>query len=147
MPNIFNLGNTEFGTADPLAASKFYNPRNFQYDATGTLVAATRYFGPMRKAGSWQRLEAAITEAIATGGDRTVTIDLLKSTGAGAYATVVSGSFQFTSASTLRLAVAATLADTSFAVGDTFKLTVTVAGGVGNQAQGLTVHLSGYEAP
>lgn len=147
-PALYNIGNAEHGTADPVLPDRFYNPRNWGVPSqTGTVANATQYFGPFRKAGVLQQLAAAITEVIATGADRTVTIDLQKSTGGGAFASVLSSTLVFNSSSTLRLASLAALNTTTFIAGDLFKLTVTVAGAAGAQAQGLTIHLAAYEAP
>lgn len=89
-------------------------------------------------------LEAAICGTIATGADRTVTIDLHKSTGAGAFATVLSSTIGFTDASVLRTAVAAVINATTGALvdGDILRIIVTVAGSAGNQALGLVVTMT-----
>ncbi len=71
-----------------------------------------------------------------------------KSTGAGAFATVLASTLVFTNASVLRTAVAATLGATlTYVVGDIFQLYVTVAGAAGNQALGLAVDLFLAENP
>lgn len=81
--------------------------------------------------------EAAICGAIATGADRTVTVDLQKSTAGGAFATVLSSTIGFTNGSTLRTAVAAVLSSTSLLDGDILRIIVTVAGAASAQAIGL----------
>lgn len=146
--NIFALGNANFGTADPLVPSKFYQPRNFEVSREGTLANGTtkHYFGPMRTGGVLQKLEAIITETILTG-DRTVTIDLKKSTGGAAFATVLSATIQFANGDTLLVKETATLSDTTFSAGDVFELSIVTAGSTGTQPAGVAVHLSAYEHP
>jgi hypothetical protein len=146
--NLFGLGNQNFGTDDPLTPSKFYPTRNHTVSREGTLANGTtkHYFGPMRKAGVLQSLEAAITETILTG-DRTVSITLKKSTGGAAFASVLSGTFQFLNGDTLLVKKAATLSDSSFIAGDVYELAITTAGSTGTQPAGISVELNRYEAP
>lgn len=94
-----------------------------------------------------KRISAVIDGAIATGGDRTVNVDLQKSTGGGAFATILSATIQFTSADTIRTVKAGSLSSTSLVAGDLLQIVVTVAGAAGNQAQGLTVMVDIQEAP
>lgn len=119
------------------------------YQTTGTaIVAATQDLKIVRGAtGTLLSIEAAITGAIATGADRTVTVDLHKSTAAGAFASVLSATIGFTNASTLRTAVAGTISSTSLVDGDILRVVVTVAGAAGNQAQGLVVSVHMRELP
>lgn len=107
------------------------------------VVAATAPLKIMRATGTLMSVEAQITGVIATGGDRTVDVDLQRSVGTGAPATMLSAAIQFTSASVLRTTATATLAATSLADGDALYMVITVAGAAGNQAQGLlvTVHI------
>ena len=85
--------------------------------------------------------EAAIA-VVASDVSRTVTVDLQKSTGGAAFATVCSGTIGFTNASSVRVPVAATFSSTSLVDGDILQVVVTVAGGSGTQATGLTVTLT-----
>ncbi len=77
-----------------------------------------------------------------TGADRTITVDLHKSTGGAAFATVLSATIGFVDASVERVATAATFASTALTDGDILEVVVTVAGAAGNQATGLTVTLT-----
>lgn len=106
--------------------------------ATGTaILAANETIAIARGNGTLKSFRVVITGAVATGGDRTVTVDLKKSTGAGAFATVLSGTVGFTNGSALLTVTAGTLSDTTVQAGDIFQVTVAVAGAAGNQAQGL----------
>lgn len=96
--------------------------------------------------GTIKAFQAAITGTIATGGDRTVTIDLKKSTGGGAFASVLSATIVFNSSSTLLTVTAATISSAGLVAGDILEVTVAVAGVAGNQALGLAVTLTIDEA-
>jgi hypothetical protein len=115
--------------------------------APGTAVVAdTSLIHVARASGTLLSFEAA-TPTIATGADRTVTIDLQKSTAGGAFATVLSGTIVLDDDSVARVAEAGTFSSTSYVVGDLFQVVVTVAGAAGNQAQGLIVTLWTTENP
>lgn len=118
------------------------------YQTTGTaVVAATQDIHIARAAGTVVAVEAAVTGAIATGGDRTVTIDVLKSTGAAAFATILSAALVLDNTNVLRTLEAATVNSAAYVDGDLFRITVAVAGAAGNQAQGLIVTVTMGENP
>jgi hypothetical protein len=101
------------------------------YGSTGTIVAFT----------------AAINGAIATGADRTVTVDLQKSTSGGAFATVLSSTIGFTNASVLRTPVSGTINSPAYSALDEFRVVVSVAGSASAQATGLIVRAVFSEMP
>lgn len=142
---VIGLENSSIASGAGIAASKLEHEHRATVSQTSTVAAATHYLTVNRSTGTLLSLEAAITEAIATGGDRTITIDLLRSTGAAAFASVLTSTLQFTSASTLYLNSAATISSTSMADGDLWKLTVTVAGAAGAQATGIVISLTWRE--
>jgi hypothetical protein len=127
----------------PIDASKVtrHESVNVQlFGPTTTVTALTQDIHIVRGAtGTLLAIQAAICGTIATGADRTVTVDLQKSTGAGAYATVLSSTVGFTNVSVLRTAVSGVLSGTSVIVADILRLIVTVAGAAGAQALGLVV--------
>jgi len=96
--------------------------------------------------GTLTSVRAAINGAIATGADRTVTVDLQKSTAGGAFATVLSGTVGFTNASVLRTLSTGTISSATYAAGDLFRWVVTVAGSASAQATGLIADFVAYEA-
>jgi hypothetical protein len=107
-----------------------------------SVAAVTKWLHIVRgAAGTLVGFEAAIAVA-ADDASRTIDVDLQKSTGAGAFATVCSASADFTNSSAVRTPVAATFSSTSLVDGDILQVVVTVAGGAGNQATGLTVTLT-----
>lgn len=144
-----SITNTMIGGSNPIDASKVTASRAADVELFGpstTVTALSKDIHIVRGAtGVLMGFEAAICGTIATGGDRTVTVDLHKSTGAGAFATVLSSTIGFTNASVLRTAVAAVLSSTALVDGDILRIIVTVAGAAGNQAIGLVATLTYYE--
>lgn len=138
-----SIRNVDVNAAAAIDASKLEGEYTFDVSQTGTVVAGTHYFGPIRGAtGDVISIEAAITETIATGADRTVTIDLLKSTGAGAFASILTAVLVLDNTNVLRTLEAGSLAAGAALVdGDLLKLTIAVAGAAGAQALGLIVRV------
>lgn len=133
--------------ADKLEHEHFLN----YYQAPGTaIVAATVDLCVIGGAtGLVVSISAAITGAIATGGDRTVTVDLHRSTAGGAFATVLTTPPVLDNTSVLRTpeagVVSASLDD--LVATDILRLIVTVAGAAGNQGQGLIVTVGLTQTP
>jgi hypothetical protein len=122
----------------PIDAVKLEGEHNFTLSQSGDVVAAAEYLRVIFGAtGVVIAMEAAITETIATGPDRTVTVDLLKSSGGGAFTSILAAPLTFNSTSTLRALASAAFSNPALADGDILKLTVAVAGAAGAQAQGL----------
>jgi len=91
-------------------------------------------------------IEAAVT-TIATGADRSLSVDLQKSTAGGAFATVLSATADIDDEDTVRTAYAGTVSSASLVDGDILELIVTVAGSAANQAEGLIVTVQLREDP
>jgi hypothetical protein len=107
-----------------------------------SVAAVTKWLHIVRGGtGALVGFEAAIAVP-ADDASRTITVDLHKSTGAAAFATVLSATIGFTNGSVARTATAATINTTALTDGDILEVVVTVAGGAGNQATGLTVTLT-----
>lgn len=88
---------------------------------------------------------ACITKATT---DKTTTIDLKRSTGGGAFATMLSAVITKSTADTDRVFEAATLASTALVAGDILQAVVAVTAGTGgNQNKGLIVELVFTEDP
>lgn len=117
------------------------------YGPTTSVAALTKWVHIVRGAtGSVVSVESAIA-VVATGADRTITVDLQKSTGAGAFATILSATMGFTNGSSVRTPVAGTISSASLVDGDILQIVVTVAGAAGNQATGLTTVVNIQEDP
>lgn len=110
------------------------------------VTAKTQVVHIARSAGTLVAIEA-IVQTVASGADRTIDVDLQKSTGGGAYATVLTSSADFDDGSTARVPVAGVIDTASYVDGDSFAIVITVAGAAGDQADGLTVTLWLAESP
>lgn len=82
------------------------------------------------------------TAATSTG---TVTVDLKKSTGGGAFASVLSSVITINSSTTVRTAVAGAITSAAYIAGDIFQFVITATGST--LPQGLTVSATFDEAP
>lgn len=114
---------------------------------TGTAVTSeTRYIHVAKYAGLVTSVEAAIDAAIS--GDNTLVIDVKKSTGGAAFATILSSTLTINSSTAAKTATAATIDATKddYVAGDIFEVIVTAAG-TGTQAQGLNVTVFFEEEP
>lgn len=114
---------------------------------TGTAVTAkTEHVHIAKYVGIVKSVEASIDAAIT--GDNTVVIDVKKSTGGAAFATILSSTLTINSSTAVRTATAATIDATKddYVAGDIFEVIVTVAG-TGTQAQGLNVTIFFEENP
>ncbi len=112
------------------------------YGPAVTVAAITKWLHIVRGAtGTLIGFEAAIA-VVASGADRTITVDLQKSTGAGAFATVLSSTIGFTNGSAVRTSNAAVISTPSIVAGDILEVVVTVAGSASAQATGLTITLT-----
>lgn len=140
-PPASSIGGTAINSADPVPATKLEGEFNLSYSQDGAVVADTAYLRIIRGAtADVVAVEACVTETIATGADRTVNVDLQKSTGAGAFATILTATIELDNASVLRtVSTGALTGGAALVDGDLLRLVVTVAGAAGNQAEGLLV--------
>ena len=109
---------------DPSTAVTATTVKLADFDANATLIAVR-----------------AQIDVQATGGDRTVTVDIQKAAAGGAFATVLSATINITNGTVIRTAVLGTISASALASGDTLQAVVTVAGAAGAQAKGLLVTL------
>lgn len=119
--------------------SRFERGRQL-FHPTESVIALTTTF-PRAYAAETLIEFAAWIEVVATGADRTITVDLQKSTGAGAYATILSATIGFTNVSAVRTMVVGTFSNTALVAGNILRTVVTVAGAAGAQATGLSVSI------
>ncbi len=149
---VYNLGDSSWSTAaaDRLSAAKLIHEKSLWVSQTGTIVAATTYIFSVKgiaavgQSATIKSIRARIEEAIATGADRTVNVDLQRSANpAGAYASILAATIAFTNVSPLLRVWAPepTLTTTVLGAGDTLRVVVTVAGAAGLQATGLLVEV------
>lgn len=132
--------------AEGLEAHKIVRHQSVDVELFGpatTVAALTKLIHIVKgQAGTLVQLTAAVVTA-ATGADRTVNVDLKKSTGGGAFATVLTATILFnnTSVALTPESVSGFTSD-ELAADDILELVVTVAGAAGNQAIGLIVTLT-----
>ena len=115
-------------------------------EQASAVVAIEKLLFIANGAGTLDKLEATVITA-ATGADRTVNIDLLKSTAGGSFASVLTATLEFDNVDVALTPTEATLSTTAYISGDIFKLTVAVVGAAGNQAIGLVASLTKSENP
>ncbi len=72
-----------------------------------------------------------------TGGDKQYTVDLQKSTGGGAFASILSAVVTIDSGKSDRSVTAGTISSPTYAAGDIFQVVVTASGTTGSQGQGV----------
>jgi hypothetical protein len=145
-PPSGSIDNDAIEEAAEIDATKVVHRHFAKAQQATTVVAATDYLHIARAAGTLIALEAMVG-TVATGADRTITIDLQKSTGAGAFATVLSSTLVLDNTNVARTLEAATINTTAYVDGDIFKLTVAVAGAAGAQAADLLIVLTYEESP
>lgn len=130
-----------------LSASKHVRHQSIDvelYGPTTAIAAVTKWIHIVRgSTGTLVGFEAAIA-VLASDVSRTVTVDLHKSTGGGSFSTILSATIGFTTSSTVRTPVPAVFSNAAIVDGDILAIVVTVAGGSGTQATGLTCTLT-YE--
>lgn len=122
---------------------RFVSQTYRQVDGTN-VVSQTSTIYSSRKAGTLDSLLVFPTTA-PTGGDLAYTVDLKKSTGAGAFATVLSAVVTVNSSSTDRTIQTGTINSPAFIANDTFQLVVATSGSTGSQGQGLCVTIHAKE--
>ncbi len=135
-------------TAAKLPASKLVArfPKDVRQKTGTAVVTQTELIHIAKAAGLVTSVEVAIDAAIT--GDNTLTIDVKKSTGGAAFATILSAALTINSATAVRTAVAATIDATKddYVAGDVFEVIITAAG-TGTQAQGVNVSVFFEENP
>lgn len=145
------ITNAKVAVGADIAASKLVHrfAVSVQLFAPGTTIisVASQLLLVCRKGGELVGVEAAITTQ-ATGGDRTVSVDVQKSTGGGAFATALTTPVAITNATAIRTAVAGVVSGSpTYVDGDIYQAVVTVAGAAGAQAAGLILTVTFDQHP
>ncbi|HEY1603845.1 MAG TPA: hypothetical protein VGG64_29860 [Pirellulales bacterium] len=148
VPPNGSIRDANIATNAGIQAEKFIRHQAAEYDVADpatTVANATKSLHIARGAGTIVDF-AVINTGTAISGGSTLSIDLQKSTGGAAFATVLASPIALSSSTTLLVAVAATLgALVSFVAGDVFQIMVTT-GGSGTQAKGLHATFTYEEA-
>ena len=141
-----SISDSDIEAAAAIDATKLIHQFPLHVAQVGTVTAVTTLLHVAQGDGEIVSIEA-VTPTVATGADRTVTIDLQKSTGGGAFATVLTTTLVLDNTNTARVAEAGTINTPDYVDGDVFQLVVTVAGAAGSQASGLLVTVTVRENP
>lgn len=142
------LSDDDFLASADIAGDKLICRRSADEELFGpatTVTALTKWLHIAKSAGTSIGFEAAI--AVLPTGDRDIDVDIQKSTGGGAFATIVSATLNFSSGSTVRVPSQADINSSAIADGDIFQVVVTLGGSTGNYPQGLTVTFTYDEEP
>lgn len=148
-PSSATITDTHVSATAAIAATKLVHQFPVQGELYGpavTIAALTKEVHAAFAAGSIVAFKAFVI-TVATGADRTVNVDLQKSTAGGAFATVLSATVLFNNVSTSRTLVSGTVSTADYIAGDLFQVVVTVAGAAGNQALGLHFLMEVRQSP
>ena len=145
------IRNSDIGTGAAIAATKlehqFSIDRQLYAEGTEIVALASELLHIVHgTSGEVVAFEGAIFTQ-ATGADRTVDVALQKSTGAGAFATIMTTNVEITNTTAVRTPVAAVVSNTALVDGDILRAVVTVAGSADAQAEGLLITLTLREDP
>lgn len=134
-----SVGNAGVAAGANIDASKLVHQitERYQQNATAAVVGDNQYAHVVNGATCTLAYVKGAVDTPATGADRTVSIDLQRSTGGGAFTTALTSPLTFNNASTARTVTSGSIATASLAQGDILKWVVTVAGAAGNQAIGV----------
>lgn len=129
-----------------VAASKLQHQQNVHYTQENGTTIATEKKEPYIQYGATGTLlavEVANTGTVGSGGGMSVTVDVLKSTGGGAFASVLSAVVTINASTTIRTAVAGSISGGTNALvaGDILQVSVTATAGGGTLPKGLSVNL------
>lgn len=145
-----NLAANKYDSSNRRKAEYVEHEHKMQYstatDAT-TVAAVTKTLGAVHYAG--QVVEVSVTPITApTGGDLAYTVDIKRSTGAGAFASILTGVLTIDSSSVSRTAEYCTLSGTpTLARGDLLQVVIAVSGSTGTQGAGVDVSIRIRESP
>jgi hypothetical protein len=129
-------------------ANKLQQQREYSHrQATGTaIVAMTEDIAVVGGAGTV--VGVTVMESTAPTGDHVTTVDVQKSTGGGAFATILTGTISYSVSQANLAVVAGTLLSVpALLAGDVLRVIVTVSGSTSSQGQGLVVTVTTNEAP
>ena len=131
---------------DPTKVIHQYTQSYLVFPAASTITALTYPLSIINpETSELVEFEASIFGA--AGGERTATVDLHKSAGGAAFATILSSTITFSDTNTARTSYQGVISDIDLEAGDILAAEVTVAGSSGTQPTGLLVTLTFRERP
>lgn len=141
--------NAAVASGDPIDSSKLKHRHFFKVEqVAGTDVTSqTKDIHIMRAAGTLRNIKTTLTDQVATS-TRQAAIDLHRSTGGAAFATMLSATVDWAAAdTTLRTVKSGTLASSALVADDILRVVVTASGGAGDWPRGLIVEVEIEEEP
>lgn len=139
-------GNADIRPGAGIDADKLHHRQIISIELFGpttTITALTKLIALLSSVDGVQIVGvSAAVVTVATGADRTVNVDLQRSTGGAAFATVLTGTILLDDDSVALTPVAGVLDDSTIAEDDLLRLVVTVAGFADAQALGLIVNVT-----
>jgi len=148
-PNSLNDSSWSTSPSNRLTANKIIQqfPRSHSQAAATDATTETRIIHVAKGAGTVAQCAAAVLVAPATG-NKQITIDLQKSTGGAAFATMLNAPVTIAAAQAALTQYQATLAPTpTYAAGDILAVVITASGSTGTQAQGAIAEAVLQENP
>lgn len=109
------------------------------------VAAATVPIHAAYKAGTVVGFRVALLAA-PTGGDKAFTVDLKKSTGGGAFATILSAVVTIDNSKANNTTYSGTVSSGAYSAGDIFQVVIAVSGSTGSQGQGVIAEAIFHEA-
>jgi len=143
------VSNSNVASDAAIASTKVVHRKQAGYSTAAASDPATITVPLMiaRYAGSIDSFDVGPMSQAGTG-DRSVAVDLQKSTGGGAFATVLSGAITINASDAIRSVSAGTISDSALAAGDILQLVITVtAGTTGNYPRGILSTVNYSENP
>lgn len=129
------ITNASIITGAGIDTSKMDHRHRKDVSQVGTVADETRSIYIARAAGEVRSFEASLAGACV--GGATVTLDLQKSTGGGAFASILSAPISFSNADAARSVKAGTISSGAFVDGDVFQVVVDATTGGGTVGTGL----------
>jgi hypothetical protein len=143
-----SITNANIATAAGIAASKVVHrfPLNYAQADGASVADATVTLYVAAAAGEVKSVEVGLGGAAAAG-DSTVDVDILKSTGGGAFASMLSAAITVDSSTVIRTAEVGVVSSGSYADGDILRVDVDATVGTGTLPQGIVVTVICEENP
>lgn len=138
------ISNYMIGSSPPIDPEKIIRTQSVDVELFGpaTTIAALTKLAHIVRGATGTLVGFEVAHMVAGTGDRTVSVDVKKSTGGGAFATVLSSVAQILVASTVRVPIAGVFSNATIVGDDILEFVVTLGGTTGSYPQGLIATLT-----
>jgi hypothetical protein len=137
-----NITNAEVSDTAAIAASKLVHhfiARHSQGVGTA-VVTSTEVIHVAKAAGTVAALRIGVVTA-PTGGNKQFTVDVKKSTGAGAFTSILSAAYAVDNTKANLTTYSGVIGTATYAAGDIFEIVVTASGSTGTQGWGVCANV------